>query len=386
MAKKYDESEGVWRTIGGRRVFIKTGQSLADAMRDSGKFVKRKGYKNEDYQKQEDKIAQLRKDYRALETEVGAYDDDEFMSGSPAHDELKWGLKDKEDELREAQNRYREMGKNPYVERKYGVNKQELSNLKGINKQSTNIKDKIKTMLVKDNEGKVEKFDMKDIESIEDAGKYYDIKYKDGSASLLKDKVVSINGVDTDKYNDKMNPTYDFEKEVEYVAQDGKVHKMMSYDYPEERDEYHKFLQDKYGTYKEEEIKDDRGRTDYKKLRREFYDEKKYESDVEENYSFDNSYWNGKGKYKNYTEKLVETSDEELLDRGIPQSVINEYRDEAHRYYRWFNDGDKPHNKTLDGKNYYPSPSVWSQLPYYSKEEWNNIYGKDLDTRKKRTF
>lgn len=34
---------GVWRTIGGRRVFIKTGQSLTDAMKKSGKFkVKRK--------------------------------------------------------------------------------------------------------------------------------------------------------------------------------------------------------------------------------------------------------------------------------------------------------------------------------------------------------
>lgn len=29
---------GVWRTISGRRVFIKDGQSLTDAMRDSGKF------------------------------------------------------------------------------------------------------------------------------------------------------------------------------------------------------------------------------------------------------------------------------------------------------------------------------------------------------------
>lgn len=38
MAKKYDESEGVWRTIGGRRVFIREGQSLEDAMRESGKF------------------------------------------------------------------------------------------------------------------------------------------------------------------------------------------------------------------------------------------------------------------------------------------------------------------------------------------------------------
>lgn len=36
--KRYDKEEGVWRTIGGRRVFIKTGQKLSDAMRESGKF------------------------------------------------------------------------------------------------------------------------------------------------------------------------------------------------------------------------------------------------------------------------------------------------------------------------------------------------------------
>ena len=38
MAKKYDDIGGVWRTIGGRRVFIKTGQSLSSAMKESGKF------------------------------------------------------------------------------------------------------------------------------------------------------------------------------------------------------------------------------------------------------------------------------------------------------------------------------------------------------------
>lgn len=38
MAKDYDDVGGVWRTIGGRRVFIKTGQSLEDAMKESGKF------------------------------------------------------------------------------------------------------------------------------------------------------------------------------------------------------------------------------------------------------------------------------------------------------------------------------------------------------------
>ena len=29
---------GVWRTVGGRRIFIKNGQSLSEAMKESGKF------------------------------------------------------------------------------------------------------------------------------------------------------------------------------------------------------------------------------------------------------------------------------------------------------------------------------------------------------------
>ena len=36
--KKYNDEDGVWRTIGGRRVFIKKGQSVSDAMKESGKF------------------------------------------------------------------------------------------------------------------------------------------------------------------------------------------------------------------------------------------------------------------------------------------------------------------------------------------------------------
>lgn len=31
---------GIWRTVRGRRIFIKEGQSLTDAMRESGKFQK----------------------------------------------------------------------------------------------------------------------------------------------------------------------------------------------------------------------------------------------------------------------------------------------------------------------------------------------------------
>ena len=38
----YNNEDGVWRTIGGRRVFIRNGQSLSEAMKESGKFKKKK--------------------------------------------------------------------------------------------------------------------------------------------------------------------------------------------------------------------------------------------------------------------------------------------------------------------------------------------------------
>ena len=64
MAKKNEDIGGVWRTIGGRRVFIKDGQDLATAMKESGKFnhlsdkaiennIKVHHLEDKDYQKQE---------------------------------------------------------------------------------------------------------------------------------------------------------------------------------------------------------------------------------------------------------------------------------------------------------------------------------------------
>ena len=52
--KKYDETDGVWRTVGSRRIFIKNGQSLSDAMIKSGKFKREKW--NFDWTKAEGKI------------------------------------------------------------------------------------------------------------------------------------------------------------------------------------------------------------------------------------------------------------------------------------------------------------------------------------------
>lgn len=46
--KKYEETDGVWRTVRGRRIFIRKGEDLASAMKRSGKFD---NLKREDVQK-----------------------------------------------------------------------------------------------------------------------------------------------------------------------------------------------------------------------------------------------------------------------------------------------------------------------------------------------
>lgn len=61
---KFDDSDGVWRTIGGRRVFIRTGQSLSDAMKESGKFGKREAVTKERMQEDIDEFGKSAERYQ----------------------------------------------------------------------------------------------------------------------------------------------------------------------------------------------------------------------------------------------------------------------------------------------------------------------------------
>lgn len=58
MAKNYDDSEGRWVTISGRKVFIAEGQSLGDAMKKSGKFKNVKEVKSSRRNNFKDEISQ----------------------------------------------------------------------------------------------------------------------------------------------------------------------------------------------------------------------------------------------------------------------------------------------------------------------------------------
>ena len=70
-----DDVGGVWRTVGGRRIFIKEGQDLASAMKESGKFSKNQVEDNKDYNNLNEELNETDKkvlDYYVMD--AGAYD------------------------------------------------------------------------------------------------------------------------------------------------------------------------------------------------------------------------------------------------------------------------------------------------------------------------
>lgn len=69
------EENGVWRTVGGRRIFIKEGQDLASAMKESGKFSKNQVEDKKDYNNLSAELDKTDKevlDYYVMD--AGAYD------------------------------------------------------------------------------------------------------------------------------------------------------------------------------------------------------------------------------------------------------------------------------------------------------------------------
>lgn len=86
MAKKYankfKDGDGVWRTIGGRRVFIKTGQNLSSAMEESGKFPKTKSghIKREDVVKAKQELHN-RELHKQTEDMLNAYGTNRYKAG-----------------------------------------------------------------------------------------------------------------------------------------------------------------------------------------------------------------------------------------------------------------------------------------------------------------
>lgn len=76
-----DDIGGVWKTIGGRRVFIKEGQDLTTAMKESGKFKKLKNKEN-DNKKLEDDIKSIQTKINEIENNTN------YMYSDEKDDEL----------------------------------------------------------------------------------------------------------------------------------------------------------------------------------------------------------------------------------------------------------------------------------------------------------
>lgn len=113
MAKEtFNEEDGVWRTVGGRRIFIRKGQNLTDAMKESGKF--KTGNRREVQQAiAEQKIDKLGKKNTELYKEYGAFADtgnkEENKVVEKAH--KKWLENAKEaNELKDMYNDYSPLG------------------------------------------------------------------------------------------------------------------------------------------------------------------------------------------------------------------------------------------------------------------------------------
>ena len=71
MAKyDFDDEDGVWRTVGGRRIFIREGQSLGDAMKNSGKFKSAKKGKSDYQAKQNDLSDEDKENLKRLEKSI----------------------------------------------------------------------------------------------------------------------------------------------------------------------------------------------------------------------------------------------------------------------------------------------------------------------------
>lgn len=119
MAKeKYDEEDGVWRTVGGRRIFIKNGQSLSEAMKASGKF---KTHKQETYEKVKKGKEGLAKSYSddELKREIDNYK--KTGEDPDRQKELEKELSNRNNERdKELKQKYDDAGKLTYMNQETG--------------------------------------------------------------------------------------------------------------------------------------------------------------------------------------------------------------------------------------------------------------------------
>ena len=159
MAKTYDDEDGVWRTVGGRRIFIRNGQSLGDAMKESGKFNTSKAkedkpannakeaadkYMSENYEKKKKEMENWLEKSKEIKGE-----DDTFKKATNDNE------KDKEQKSKDAFGLEKEKAKiKDFDEKEYEQYKQMRENMSAItdeeNDTFTKLDNKYEEMLNKE--------------------------------------------------------------------------------------------------------------------------------------------------------------------------------------------------------------------------------------------
>ena len=214
---------GVWRTVGGRRIFIKDGEDLATAMKNSGKF---NNEKTKEEKAEESVLIKQKRDEIAKKIAKGGLSEEEYKKLKEEKDKLTEKKKqlDKdltENDLKEARHR---LEQKKYDDKKTKINKVE--------------EDKIYNKLVKDNENNLNK-ELNDIfGNIEREEDEYGIssQYLDEISSKTMEKINNMHDNDEisdyvyenyiDHYNEKISNIMS-EKGYEPYEHKGKIYYSM---------------------------------------------------------------------------------------------------------------------------------------------------------------
>lgn len=214
---------GVWRTVGGRRIFIKDGEDLATAMKNSGKF---NNEKTKEEKAEESVLIKQKRDEISKKIAKGGLSEEEYKKLKEEKDKLTEKKKqlDKdltENDLKEARHR---LEQKKYDDKKTKINKVE--------------EDKIYNKLVKDNENNLNK-ELNDIlGNIEREEDEYGIssQYLDEISSKTMEKINNMHDNDEisdyvyenyiDHYNEKISNIMS-EKGYEPYEHKGKIYYSM---------------------------------------------------------------------------------------------------------------------------------------------------------------
>lgn len=197
------------------------------------KQIKRKGYSNEDYQKQEDRIAELRKEYDSLvrEEEDYAKDWDGWKEPSYELESVAYDRINKEDELVEERQKYDRMLQSPYVERKMKLGRDKLNSLKESN-QVAKAEEDLKSLYTYQDEKSMGTLKEEPFKDYEDK---YGKKVVNKAWKNLNEKYDIQKGAYTDSegltYNNLIDKSYIGLKEGEnYVNSQGTIINIKSID------------------------------------------------------------------------------------------------------------------------------------------------------------